>query len=57
MTAEQALVQEIRAEIAKLADPVQVLVLSTAQTLRDAIKAEPATAMALALVGAELAAS
>lgn len=56
MTNEEQTLAEVRAEIAKLSADNRVAVEVIAMTLRGILKADPRAPMALALVGAELAA-
>lgn len=56
MTSDEQTLADIRFEIAKLSEHDQIRVWVIAATLRNIIKADPYAPMALALVGAELAA-
>ena len=56
MTNEEQTLDEVRAEIAKLSADDRIRVEVIAMSLRNILKASPWAPMALALVGAELAA-
>jgi hypothetical protein len=55
MTPEQATLHDVRAEIAKLPEDDRLRIEAIAGSIRNILRADPRAAMALALVGAELA--